>query len=321
MKKAFNLMDYLMSSGSRISKIREWQKAQGVYVPTFLVADIATRCNLNCPGCYKRWIQVDSSERLLSVNEWDSIFRQAEQLGVRFIFFTGGEPFLNKKVLERAGCYSNIWFGVFTSGTLLDEENLKFLSDHQNLVPVLCLESCSDIDLARMGRGSLLYGSLMRTMESLAAKDLIYGVSVGLTKGNRARVSQQSFLRELYRRKCNAVVYIEYEPDEVNKNHLLLSLEERNVFEQELADRQNEFDEMLLSSFNRDGKVVYKLRTEGEPMVHITASGLMKPRWNKQIEGINIREHTLKNILSQPMFEGIGREVWTEEDTELKESV
>ena len=40
--------------------------------------------------------------------------REAEKLGIRFFFLTGGEPLMEREILERAARYQNSWFLVFT---------------------------------------------------------------------------------------------------------------------------------------------------------------------------------------------------------------
>ena len=208
MREIFDLYSYLKISGAQAAGRRLKAREAGIHVPVFLQADISVHCNLSCPGCENGYIHTKHQEELMTVNEWDVLFREAEKLGIRFFFLTGGEPLMEREILERAARYQNSWFLVFTKGTLLNEEYDQFFSDHRNLVPMLCLDACSDINLEKMGKSSYLYESLMYSMDALSRRDIVYGTSVTLTGENRNRVLTRGFLDGLNRRKCNGVLYL-----------------------------------------------------------------------------------------------------------------
>ena len=208
MREIFDLYSYLKISGAQAAGRRLKAREAGIHVPVFLQADISVHCNLSCPGCENGYIHTKHQEELMTVNEWDVLFREAEKLGIRVFFLTGGEPLMEREILERAARYQNSWFLVFTKGTLLNEEYDQFFSDHRNLVPMLCLDACSDINLEKMGKSSYLYESLMYSMDALSRRDIVYGTSVTLTGENRNRVLTRGFLDGLNRRKCNGVLYL-----------------------------------------------------------------------------------------------------------------
>ena len=137
MREIFDLYSYLKISGAQAAGRRLKAREAGIHVPVFLQADISVLCNLSCPGCENGYIHTKHQEELMTVNEWDVLFREAEKLGIRFFFLTGGEPLMEREILERAARYQNSWFLVFTKGTLLNEEYDQFFSDHRNLVPML----------------------------------------------------------------------------------------------------------------------------------------------------------------------------------------
>jgi hypothetical protein len=123
----------------------------------FLIASITNRCNLHCAGCYARANHIchdGTEDALLTDDEWNRIFSQAEQIGVSFILLAGGEPMLRRGVIERASQHRDILFPVFTNGTLLSDSMLRLLDEHRNLVPIVSIEGNPEQTDARRGEGT-----------------------------------------------------------------------------------------------------------------------------------------------------------------------
>ena len=77
--------------------------------PMVLAADISEVCNPVCR--IRETYQVyNHSSRTLSVDEWDHLFHEAQQAGVRYIFLMGGEPLKCKEILNRLGHYQGLMF-------------------------------------------------------------------------------------------------------------------------------------------------------------------------------------------------------------------
>lgn len=309
MREIFDLYSYLKISGAQAAGRRLKAREAGIHVPAFLQADISVRCNLSCPGCENGCIHAKHQEDLMTVNEWDTLFREAEKLGIRFFFLTGGEPLMEREILERAARYQNSWFLVFTKGTLLDEEYDQFFSDHRNLVPMLCLDACSDINLAQSGKSAYLYESLMYSMDALSRRDIVYGTSITLTAENRNRVLTRGFLDGLNRRKCNGVLYlIQDEEDGCGKlqgagnpaweGSIHLTEEEKEDVKETLRKLWKDYHDMVLYTLSRSGRFfgrpfekseVYRISAEG--CVYNSPAGL---------ENLgNLKEKDLRSILQR----------------------
>lgn len=302
MNETFDLYSYFMVSGSQAAQRRAEAKKLGIHVPEFMHAGIAEKCNLSCPGCYKAGNHTERREKPLTVYEWDSMFREAEQLGVRFIFLAGGEPLLMRDVLERAARYSGICFLVMTNGTLLDTRYYEFFSSHRNLIPILCQEICSDVDLANTGKSSYLYSSLRQAMEELGRREIHYGASVALTRENYHRVLSRGFLGDLNRRKCKEVLFMEYGLAGAERRNLMLEGELRDQAEEELQILQEEFRDMLFFTFPREGRDSEKNFIRVEKMVQVTVDGYVCPRLYRNISGGNLKNQSLREILKEDLF-------------------
>lgn len=297
MKGNFELSMYLKISGKQAAQKRETALQEGILVPSLLQAEISARCNLPGTAYHKG---CDYKERLLNISEWDSLFREADQLGIRFVFLSGGEPLMEREILERAARYQDMWFLVFTNGTLLDEKYYRFFSDHRNLIPILSMEIGSDINLDKMGKSSYLYESQMYSMDALSRRDIMYGVCVTLTRENERRVVTRGFLSGLERRKCNGVVYLEYKGDE----RLSLDEEECRMVERELEEIQKEYADMLFCMFPKGAKL-YTDPFDGERgVLRVEADGAVYPVMSNEGRVGDLKECRLRDILKRDLLSG-----------------
>jgi hypothetical protein len=72
--------------------VRKRFEREGTHVPPYMIASIASRCNLRCTGCYARAGGACADEENdqgheMNAGQWERIFNEAEQLGV-FVYFT-----------------------------------------------------------------------------------------------------------------------------------------------------------------------------------------------------------------------------------------
>ena len=119
------------AAANRATRRRLELEAEGLHVPSFLIASITSACNLHCAGCYSRCnnATVDAEPvKQLSTGEWKAIFSEAESLGVSFILLAGGEPLLRWDVIEAAGDMKNMIFRVGHIGYLSHEDNTTLIN-------------------------------------------------------------------------------------------------------------------------------------------------------------------------------------------------
>ena len=187
-KESCFMAQYAIQS-KRAEKLRAAAQKRGQHIPPFLIASITTQCNLHCKGCYARAnhscydaAPVGNSPKLLGTEQWDSIFRQAADLGIGFILLAGGEPLVRRDVLTAAGGYPGILFPVFTNGTMMDADYLALLDEERNLIPIVSIEGKRETTDARRGEG--VYDRLHSTMRERHNRGLLFGASVTVTKEN-----------------------------------------------------------------------------------------------------------------------------------------
>ncbi len=109
-----------------------------------LVFHLVNSCNLGCSYCYAGSGEYGAPQKLMSretaEDAIDFLLRESRQLEEVSVILFGGEPFLNwpqlKHIVEygerEAGrCGKRISFSLTTNGTLLNDERIAFIRDHQ----------------------------------------------------------------------------------------------------------------------------------------------------------------------------------------------
>jgi AdoMet-dependent heme synthase len=87
-------------------------------------------CNLRCVHCFNASGPGNRGVPFLSREEVESILSRAEELGVRDVVFTGGEPFLHPDMTEIAADTLNRFPAtILTNGTLLTDRIVDRLAD------------------------------------------------------------------------------------------------------------------------------------------------------------------------------------------------
>jgi len=77
------------------AKIRNGYEQAGVHIPPFLIASVASQCNLYCTGCYARAGGICDTTMVkteMNAEDWNRVFGEAADLGISFILLAGGEP-------------------------------------------------------------------------------------------------------------------------------------------------------------------------------------------------------------------------------------
>jgi pyrroloquinoline quinone biosynthesis protein E len=106
------------------------KKDPQVEPPLSLLCEVTYRCPLQCPYCSNP-VDFALTGRELTTEQWKSVLRQAAELGVIQVHFSGGEPLLRRDLLQlialahELGLYTNI----STGGTLLTPALVRGLKE------------------------------------------------------------------------------------------------------------------------------------------------------------------------------------------------
>ena len=285
------------------SKKRKDAAERGEHIPPFLIASITSQCNLHCAGCYSRCNHATVDEApvsQLSAGDWRRIFNEADELGVSFILLAGGEPMLRQDVIEAAGEKPDILFPIFTNGTFMGPQYFRIFDRCRNLIPIMSIEGDQAITDARRGDG--VYERLIRSMDELHRRNLIFGASVTVTTRNIREVTSEAFLNTLSERGCKAVIFVEFVPVTEESRELAPGDAERDYLRGEIARLRQERSEMVYISFPGDEKSSGGCVAAGRGFFHINSHGGAEPCPFSPYSDVNIRDTSLREALRSPLF-------------------
>ena len=290
----------------KAAKRREKIKEEGLNVPPFLIASITSNCNLHCAGCYSRSNHATedcAAHDQLTGEEWEKIFKEADDLGISFILLAGGEPMLRRDVINAAGKMSDILFPIFTNGVFIDEKYFSMFDECRNLVPIMSIEGGKESTDARRGEG--IYDILVSNMDRFQEKGLIFGSSVTVTTQNLKDVVSDEFISFLSGKGCKAVIFVEYVPVTEESKDLAIGDEEREYFNRELTRLREEYPEMVFVAFPGDEKSSGGCIAAGRGFFHIKSHGGAEPCPFSPYSDINVRDTSLKDAIQSKLFRSL----------------
>ena len=301
-KESAFLMKYAVSVKAAARK-RNSSETKGIHIPPFLIASIASTCNLHCKGCYARANHSCGEQKYsedLTAAQWKNIFHEAENLGVSFILLAGGEPLMRRDVIEEAAKIPQIIFPIFTNGTMMSGPCFDLIDKNRNLIPVMSIEGNQAQTDARRGEG--VYRTLQSTMEKMQKKDILFGASVTVTKKNLTTVTGNEFIASLHEKGCKLVFFVEYVPVGGADNLLAPADPERGILAQRQAELRNKYEDMILLSFPGDEKSVGGCLAAGRGFFHISSTGSAEPCPFSPYSDTNLKDSTLEEALQSPLF-------------------
>ncbi|MCR5688040.1 MAG: radical SAM protein [Lachnospiraceae bacterium] len=296
------MLGFAKASAAASAKRARAEK-KGEHIPPFLIASITSKCNLHCAGCYSRCSHATTDAEpvaQLTDEEWFRVFDEADDLGISFILLAGGEPMLRRDVIEAAGRKKNILFPIFTNGTFMDERYFDLFDRCRNLIPIMSIEGKKDATDAR--RGSGIYDRLIKNMDELSRRGLIFGASVTVTTENIREAASDDFLSELSGRGCKAVIFVEFVPVAEDGSSLAPGDEERSYLKNEIARLRRERPEMVYISFPGDEKSSGGCVAAGRGFFHINSHGGAEPCPFSPYSDVNIRKTSVRAALHSPLF-------------------
>ncbi|MBP5327518.1 MAG: radical SAM protein [Bacteroidales bacterium] len=283
-------------------------KDDGLEVPPFLIASIATACNLQCKGCYARKNGIANDpgalqKTTLSPLQWQTIFKDASALGVNFCLLAGGEPLTRRDLLETIATVDDIIFPVFTNATLIGPQYIEFFRRHLNIVPIVSLEGDAAATDDRRGKG--VYQRALLSMEMLHKEHLFFGTSITVTTENYLAVTSKEYLMQLAAMGCRLVFFVEYVPFDESTQHLAFNDEHVAQMEQLLEQCREEVKEMIFLSFPGDEKALDGCLAAGRGFFHIGPDGAAEPCPFSPFSDSNVAQMGLREALKSPLFSKI----------------
>lgn len=300
-RKGQSFMLRTVSALRKSSGIRARYEQNGTHIPPFLIASIATECNLRCAGCYARANGGCGDIRTqvqLSADDWRRIFQEASDIGISFILIAGGEPLLRHDIIKLAAEFEHMIFPVFTNGTMIGEDYLNLFDEHRNLIPVLSIEGNAEKTDARRGNG--VSQKIIQAIERFKERGILFGTSITVTAENQNDVTEQSFAKSLREHGCGLVFYVEYVPAEENTEHLILDEDSLCTLASRIDSlRMNKKNKgMIILSFPGDEEAMGGCLAAGRGFFHINYAGGAEPCPFSPYSEMNLKEQSLLTVLN-----------------------
>ncbi len=202
MIRVFTTGDKLITSREgRLNPVKEaYRQKYGLYPPLFGVISPTKACNLHCTGCYAT--SNKSSRAQLEYGVTMRIIRDTHDLfHSRFCTISGGEPFLykseGKNIFDIFDEFHDMFFLVYTNGTLIQKESAEKLARLGNVTPCISVEGFEKQTDERRGKGT--HKKILSAMEALQAEGVPFGISITATSRNIDLLLEEDFYDYYFR--------------------------------------------------------------------------------------------------------------------------
>ena len=194
----------LIGSG-RQDKAKEEHKCN---IPWAILMDPTSACNLHCTGC---WAAEYGNKLNMSYETLNDIIRQGTEIGTFMYIFSGGEPLVRKDdIIHLCEAHPDCMFLAFTNGTLIDEKFADEMLRVKNFVPAISIEGFEEATDFRRGNGT--YQAVMRAMDILREKKLVFGASCCYTSKNIDSLSSEEYIDHLIAKGAKFAWFFHYMP-------------------------------------------------------------------------------------------------------------
>jgi MoaA/NifB/PqqE/SkfB family radical SAM enzyme len=274
-----------------------YEENYGFRPPFIMILSPTWRCNLRCKGCYTLGQQRHPG---LAYDLVKRILKEAEELGIYFVTILGGEPFVYPEFFQMLEEHPNIFFQVYTNGTLIDKENAQRIADLGNVAIVVSCEGYEEETDRWRGKG--VYQKIMNAMDYLRESRVILGSSATVTTHNVDTVASDEFIDMLIDKGVVAQMYFLYIP--VNGQgdiNLMVTPEQRDHLRRKVIQFRKEKPLFVLDFWN-DGPYVQGCIAGGRRYFHINANGDVEPCVYTHIAEHNIRDVSLAEALDSNLF-------------------
>lgn len=267
-------------------------------VPWAILLDPTSACNLSCTGC---WASEYGNKLNLSFEEIDSIITQGKEIGIFMYIYTGGEPLVRKNdIIQLCKKHSDCVFLAFTNATLIDEDFAKQIREVKNFVPAISIEGDKEATDSRRGDGT--YDKVVHAMEILRRYKVPFGASTCYTSANYESITDDEYFDRLISFGAKFAWFFHYMPignDAVPE--LLLNPDQRETVYRKIRDVRNR-KSIFLIDFQNDGEYIGGCIAGGRDYFHINPNGDVEPCVFIHYSDSNIREKTLIECLTSPLF-------------------
>ena len=267
-------------------------------IPWTILLDPASACNLHCTGC---WAAEYGNKLNLTYDEIDDIIKQGKEMGIYMYIYTGGEPLVRKDdIIKLCEKHNDCIFLCFTNSTLIDEKFADDMLRVKNFVPAISLEGFEEATDGRRGDG--VYNKVIKAIELLRRKKLLFGISACYTSANFDSITSEEFYDKLIDLGAYFVWFFHYMPVGNDAAVDLLPTPEQRQETYRRIRKYRAEKPLFAMDFQNDAQFVGGCIAGGRRYLHINANGDIDPCVFIHYSDSNIRSKTLLEALGSPML-------------------
>ena len=276
----------------------EYRKKYGCNIPWTILLDPTSACNLHCTGC---WAAEYGNKLNLTYDEIDDIIKQGKEMGIYMYIYTGGEPLVRKDdIIKLCEKHNDCIFLCFTNSTLIDEKFADDMLRVKNFVPAISLEGFEEATDGRRGDG--VYNKVIKAIELLRRKKLLFGISACYTSANFDSITSEEFYDKLIDLGAYFVWFFHYMPVGNDAAVDLLPTPEQRQETYRRIRKYRAEKPLFAMDFQNDAQFVGGCIAGGRRYLHINANGDIDPCVFIHYSDSNIRSKTLLEALRSPML-------------------
>ena len=282
--------------GSKLRK--ETEKKYDCNVPWAILMDPTSACNKKCIGC---WAAEYGDKMSLTYEQLDDVICQGKQHGTFVYIYSGGEPLIRRKDLIRlCDKHQDCAFLAFTNGTLIDDEFADEMLRVGNFVPAISVEGFEEATDSRRGKGT--YQEVMKTMERLRDRKLLFGTSSCYTSKNTEDIGSEEYFDAMIEKGAKFTWLFTYMPIGTDAVPDLLARPEQREYMYHQVRKFRKEKPIFTMDFWNDGQYVNGCIAGGRNYLHINANGDIEPCAFIHYSDSNIKEKTLLEAYRSPLF-------------------
>jgi len=273
-------------------------RSQGLHVPGVILISPTMRCNLRCTGCYAASY---STKDDLELDIIDRVLSEMEELGIFWATILGGEPFLRQDMWEIYKKHDDIFFQVYTNGTLVDKEVARKLAELGNILIIFSLEGFEEETDARRGKG--IFRKVTEGMDNLREAGVPFGFSTMVTRQNVDTLISDDFYDMLVEKGCLIGWQFLYIPAGPNPDtNLMPTAEQRDLLRVRGPRRIRSQKPIFTIDFWNDAPHMGGCIAGAGHFLHINSHGDVEPCIFIHMATDNIHDKSLKEIINSPFF-------------------
>ena len=168
-----------------------YAKASRMHIPLSGTFELSPVCNFSCRMCYVRKTAkevADSPRRILTLEDWRRIAREAREAGMLYLLLTGGEPLLWPDFWTLYDELVDMGFliSINTNGSLIDDAAIAHFRRKPPQQLNITLYGASDATYKRLCGVSGVFSRVDRAIRGLMEAGITVKLNCSLTPENAA---------------------------------------------------------------------------------------------------------------------------------------